>query len=411
MNYTEALNYIHSIPKFRRPLGNENLEKLLFSLGDPHKRLKYVHIAGTNGKGSTAALIESILRAAGYKTGLYTSPYIETFNERIRVNGENIPDDSLALYASRVRRAMENADAPVSEFAFVTALAFLYFDELDCDAVVLEAGMGGRLDATNVIEDSLVSVICSIGLDHTRYLGDTAEDIAFEKCGIIREGSAVVSYPNDAAAQSVIRRAANEKKARLIVADKARAAENGFIYKGKTYPLSLRGAYQPQNAASALEAVNVLRARGFDISDEAVQNGLQNARWAARFEFLSEDLVIDGGHNPDGVKVLLGSLLALKRPFVLVTAMMEDKDYESCARIIAPYARAVWTTELDMPRCLSAERLADAVRKVNPRVTVNKNAVSAVADALKAADGALTCVYGSLYLAGEIRRHFKRGGE
>ena len=197
MNYEQSIDYIHSIPKFCRPLGNANLEKLLTHLDNPQKKLKFIHIAGTNGKGSTAAMTAEILKKSGFKTGLFTSPYLEVFNERIRINGENITDNDLAEYVTRVKAIMEENNALVSEFAFITAVSFLYFYEKQCDIVVLEVGMGGKLDATNVIDSSLVSVICKIGLDHTQYLGDTIEEIAKEKCGIMRNGGTAVSYPNN----------------------------------------------------------------------------------------------------------------------------------------------------------------------------------------------------------------------
>ena len=185
MNYVQALDYIHSIPRFVRPLGNANLKKLLFHLGNPHLEQRYIHLAGTNGKGSTAAMISSVLKEQGYKTGLFTSPYIEVFNERIQINGENIPDDDLVKYIDRVKTVMEQNDAQVSEFAFICAVSFLYFKDMNCDFVVLETGLGGKLDATNVIEESVVSVLCSISLDHMQFLGNTVEEIALEKCGII----------------------------------------------------------------------------------------------------------------------------------------------------------------------------------------------------------------------------------
>ncbi|MCH5209916.1 MAG: bifunctional folylpolyglutamate synthase/dihydrofolate synthase [Oscillospiraceae bacterium] len=419
MNYTEALNYIHSIPKFRRPLGNANLRRLLESLGNPQKNLSYVHIAGTNGKGSVAAMTARILEESGYRTGLFTSPYLEVFNERIRINGENIPDDKLADYTARVKRAMETGDALVSEFAFVTAVALLYLYEQKCDIVILEAGMGGRLDATNVIDRSLVSVICRIGLDHTQYLGNTVEEIAYEKCGIIRDGGTVVSYPNGDV-EKIIKKCSEEKNARLIIAETAEDTENGFSYKGKEYLLSLKGSYQPQNAAVALETIEILRQNGFNIPETAVLAGLRNVLWPARFEFVTDNIIIDGGHNIDGIRALRESLLSLDRPIVLVMAMMEDKDYETCIRHIAPIAKTVVATELNMPRCVSSGRISDIVKSMNIPVIVNNNPVEAVNAALSAATSALTysapetgggsvvCVCGSLYLAGEVRKNFRK---
>lgn len=407
MNYTESLNFIHSIPKFRRPLGNANLSRLLKVLGNPQKKLKFIHIAGTNGKGSTAAMTAEILRRSGYRTGLFTSPFLEVFNDRIRINGENISDDELADCTTRVKKAMEENNAPVSEFAFVTAAAFLYFYEKNCDFVVLEVGMGGKLDATNVIDKSLVSVICKIGLDHTQYLGNTIEEIALEKCGIIRENGIAVSYPNDDIID-IIKQYAADKNTQLIIADKPEITENGFIYKGNEYALSLKGAYQPQNAAVALEIANALREKGIEISESAVQKGLAHTQWAARFEFVADNVIIDGGHNIDGIRALKKSLLALNREIILVMTMMEDKAYEECIREIAPIAKTVVATEVNMPRCLKAEKLSYIASSMNVPVIVNTNPQDALRTALEISDDAAVCVCGSLFLAGEIRKNFPK---
>lgn len=407
MNYTDALEFIHQIPKFRRPLGNANLKVLLGALNNPQDKLKFIHIAGTNGKGSTAAITAEILKRSGYRTGLFTSPFLEVFNERIRINGDMIADNELAEYTERVKRVMEENDAYVSEFAFVTATAFLYFYEKKCDFVVLEVGMGGRLDATNVISDSLVSVICKIGLDHTQYLGHSIEEIADEKCGIIREGGTVVSYPNGEV-NTIISNYAKKMNAELVFAEEAYKAENGFIYKGEKYPLSLMGVYQPQNAAVALEVVNALIKKGVQIPENAVIDGLKNVQWAARFEFVADNIIIDGGHNIDGIKALKKSLLDLKRDIVLVMAMMEDKDFNACIREIAPIAKTVVATEIQMPRCLKADVIKEFADGMNVRAIVNNNIADALKTAVSLADGGIVCVCGSLFLAGEARRIFQK---
>ena len=407
MNYTQALNFIHSIPKFRRPLGNENLKKLLTHLGEPQKNLKFIHIAGTNGKGSTAAMTAKILQKSGYKTGLFTSPFIEVFNERIRINDEYISNDDLAVYTKRVKTAMEKYNAPVSEFAFITALAFLYFYEKKCDIVVLEVGMGGRLDATNIIENSLISVICKISLDHTQYLGNTIEEIASEKCGIIRKNGTVIAYPN-VTTDKIVTDYAKSLNADLIIADKAIKTDKGFVYKGKEYPLSLHGSYQAQNGAVVIEIIKILRNKGFNISDSDINDGLKFTNWPARFEFISDNIVIDGGHNIDGITALKTSLDELNKDIILVMAMMEDKDYEDCIRKIAPIAKAVVATQLEIPRCLDANAIYNIVDSMNIPCFVNTNPNEAVYKALNLAQDGIVCVCGSLYLAGEIRKNFKK---
>ena len=400
MNCYQAIEYIHSIPKFVRPLGNAQLGELLELFGNPQDKLKFIHIAGTNGKGSTASICASILKAAGYKTGLFTSPFIEVFNERIRINGENIPDSELAEYVYKVKTAMESNSISISEFAFITAVSLLYFYDKQCDIVVLETGMGGRLDATNIIPCPLVSVLTSISLDHMQYLGNTVEEITAEKCGIIKQNGIVVTYPNDGV-MNIIEGFAKKNNARLIKTGKSVSSENGFIYKGIKYPLSLKGEYQPQNAAVALEAICALA--GFDISDEAINEGLKAAQWMARFEFIKDNLLIDGGHNIDGIKALKKSLLKLEKPVILVMAMMEDKSCTECVNEIISVADYFIATELDMPRCLKAEKLFELSNSNGEVIT---NCTEAVQKALAlAGDDKLVCICGSLYLAGEIRKN------
>ena len=325
--------------------------------------------------------------------------------QQVYLNGENITDNDLAEYVTRVKAIMEKNNALVSEFAFITAVSFLYFYEKQCDIVVLEVGMGGKLDAPNVIDSSLVSVICKIGLDHTQYLGNTVEEIAKEKCGIMRNGGTAVSYPNNDV-RDIIEKYAKSKNVSLTFADTALPTENGFIYKSKEYPLSLKGTYQPQNAAVVLEITSALNKQGFNISDEDISYGLSHTSWAARFEFVSDRVVIDGGHNIDGIKALKKSLLSLNRDIVLVIAMMEDKDYKACIREISPVAKAVFATQLDMPRCLSSEKISDIIGSMNIPVFVNNNPKDALQNALDFSDNSIVCVCGSLYLACEIKKIF-----
>ena len=408
MNYTRALEFVHSIPKFQRPLGNANLRRLLECLGSPQESLEFIHIAGTNGKGSTAAMIASVLKEQGYKTGLFTSPFIEVFNERIKINNVNISDEALSEYIWFVKDTMEKSNAYVSEFAFITAIAMVYFKNAKCDFVVLETGMGGKYDATNVIDESVVSVLTSIGLDHMQYLGNTIEEIAIEKCGIIKEYGTVVSYPNNSV-MSVIEAQCRKKHAFLITAKGAETVDGGIVYNEKYYPLNLRGEYQIQNAAVAVEALQAMRRKGINISPEAMCKGLMEVQWPARFEFVRDNVVIDGGHNIDGIKALKKSLRSLYKNVILVMAMMEDINYEECIKEIAPAARMLIATELNMPRCLKAEKLADFARGINSEVVVEDNTENAVKRALKeAGDEEIVCICGSLYLAGEARKIFSK---
>lgn len=408
MKCQEALAYVHSIPKFRRPLGNENLRRLLECLGDPQEKLKFVHIAGTNGKGSTAVMVASALREQGYRTGLFTSPYIEDFCERIQLNNVNIDRDTLSEYIWFVKDTMEKSDAYVSEFAFITAVALLHFANMKCDYVVLEAGMGGRYDATNVIDESVVSVITAIGLDHMQYLGDTIGQIAIEKCGIIKERGTVVAYPTKRV-MPVIQEECRKRMATLTVAQMPEKKADGIEYKSKLYPLGLRGEYQAGNAAVALETLFAMRKKGVEISDEAIEKGLASAKWPARFEFVRDNVIIDGAHNIDGIMALKASLKALHKNVIIVMAMMEDKSFKSCVEAIAPMAREFIATELDMPRCLNSKILADCAKDTKANAIAEADIEKAIKLAMShAEEDELVCVCGSLYLAGEARKIFSK---
>lgn len=388
MNYNESLKYINSIPKFSKILGNDELSRLLLRLENPQNKLRFVHIAGTNGKGSVSAMTASVMAECGLTVGLYTSPFIEVFNERIQINGENIPDDELAEAATRVRCEVENLCADISAFAQITAMAFLYFAKKKCDLVILEAGLGGLLDATNVINAPEVCAITKIGLDHTEYLGDTTEKIAEQKCGIIKHGTIAVTCRNqDASALRVIEASCKKACVPLKIADE---------YEGE---LGLFGDFQKSNAGIA-EKICLQLGAGY----EEIKRGLKNAKWPARFEFLKKNLVLDGGHNPDGVHALISSLSKLGKRIIFVVAMMADKDVENSAAQIRATAKKVIVTQIDMPRCMSAEELS----RLFPSSDVENDCIAAVRTALElCGKGEIVCVCGSLYLAGEIRPHFK----
>lgn len=410
MTYEEAVCYIHSIPKFNRVLGNDRLRQLLRRMDNPQNKLRFLHVAGTNGKGSAAAMLAKILQEAGYRVGLFTSPYIEVFNERIQINGENIKNQELARLVEEVKGHVDGMSEGPSEFAFVTACALLYFYRHVCDFVVLEVGMGGALDATNVIEESDVSMLMRIGYDHMEYLGDTLSEIAQTKCGIIKEGGTVVSYPQAVEAMQVIRTVCEKRHARLIVADKPQRGSDGtFCYNGSTYRLKLRGSWQADNAAVVLETVGALRQKGVEIPERAVSKGLESVTWPARFEVISQNpmVILDGAHNQDGIEELAKSLKALGRRIILVMAMMKDKTYKECVQNIAPVCRCLIATQIDMPRCEQAEKLA-RIAEGECDVLVCTNPVEAVKMACGMANReTAVCVCGSLYLAGEVRRYYK----
>ncbi len=406
MNYSEAIEYIHNTPKFSRVLGNDMLRALLLKLGNPHKEQKYIHIAGTNGKGSVAVMTDSILRASGLKTGLFTSPYIEVFNERIKVNGENIPDDELAGIVTYVKDTIEQNDTPVSEFALDLACALIYFKKMNCDIVILETGLGGRLDATNVTEEKLLSVITSVSLDHTEYLGDTIEEIATEKAAIIKNSAHTVLYANNpSAVLDIVEHTCKENGSTLHISDKAELRYGCLMYGGIGINLPLAGSYQLENAMCAIKCAEVLRDMGYDISDNSIYEGISSVKWPVRFEYMNERLIIDGAHNPDAIEKLTDELINIGTPILPVIAMMSDKAVEDCADIIASKFERVITTQIDMPRCMSAEELKSIFDKKNISAIALCDAAEAVKTALNTE--ATVCVFGSLYLAGQIRSIYK----
>lgn len=388
MDYNETLKYINNTPKFSKILGNDDLKKLLDRLGNPQDKPDFIHVAGTNGKGSVCAMLASVLRASGKNVGLFTSPFIEVFNERIQINGENISDCDLARIATKVKQEIDSLGVEISVFAQITAMAFLYFAEKNCDIVVLETGLGGRLDATNVISAPKLSIITKISLDHTEYLGDTLEKIAAEKCGIIKPGCKVITCQSqDKSVFSVINTACKSIGVPLFMAD-----------ANSEYPLSLSGEYQKENSAVA-----ILAAKKLGICEEDIRKGLLCTKWIARFEYLKDNLILDGGHNPDGIRALISSLKALNKPVNFVVAMMQDKDTDDVASQIRDFAKNVIVTEVKMPRCMPADKLA----KLFPGCTVETDSISAVKKALsETTPEELVCVCGSLYLAGEIRKTF-----
>ena len=411
MNYSEALKYIHSLSVFGSVLGLERIEKLTEKLGNPQNDLKFIHIAGTNGKGSTCTMIAEILTAAGYKTGLYTSPFVIDFRERIQVNGNYIGEEDL----SRLTKRVKDKNVQVTEFEFITAVAFLYFKEQNCDFVVLETGLGGRFDATNVIASPTVSVITKIDYDHTAYLGETLPEIAGEKCGIIKN-SPTVCYPlQEAEALNTIKIKSN----RLILPSveelkilKTTPFGNTFIYKDEEYETSLSGVHQVYNAITALETVSILN---LNVEKDALIKGIKNASIPARMEVISQNplVILDGAHNPDGANALSSYMEKLGGKIVAICGMMADKNCEGFLSRVLPFCKKVITvTVTENTRTESAENLAHTSKKYCHSVET----ADSYTEAIKKAENSLNendviFVFGSLYLAGGIREelisHFK----
>ncbi len=373
MNYTECLDYIHNVSwTFCKP-GLERIGELCKRLGDPQKELKFVHIAGTNGKGSFCSMLSSVLREAGYKVGLYTSPFITVFNERMQINGENISNDELIELTELIRPIADSMEDKPTEFELITALAFEYFRRHKCDVVVLEAGMGGRLDSTNIIESSLLSVITGIALDHTAFLGDTPEKIAKEKAGIIKLGCPVLFGGYNDSAEAVISKTAKAQGSRYFATRQKKINVTSFTLGGSTFDygehkdmeISLLGEYQPKNAANVICAVDILRERGLEISDAALRKGLRKARWHARFEVLADSplVIFDGAHNPEGIASAVKSIKLYfgDEKVYLLTGVLRDKDYTAIANDLATVAEKAFTVTPPSPRALEAEAYADVL--------------------------------------------------
>jgi len=400
MTAKEAIDYLNHYGWSQWKLGLERTEELLRRVGDPQDGLKFIHVAGTNGKGSTCAMLEKILRTAGYRTGFYPSPFIEDFRERIQVAGEMISEDDLARITERVASEADAMDEHPTHFELITAIGMLYFAEQKCDIVVLEVGLGGTFDSTNVISAPLVSVICNIGLDHTEYLGNTVEEIAATKCGIIKSGSFVACYDNQPDVMEIIERTCREKGCPLYKS----------VDETLRYPISLIGPHQKKNALTALAVIHAMRDRGWEISEEAVREGLATTVWPARFEVMSKDplFIIDGGHNPQCAKALTDSLedYIPGQKVTFIIGILKDKDYEKVLDIVMPYGNEFITLTPDSPRALSADELAQVINKKGGRAVSASTADEAIP--LAVSKGLPVVAFGSLYLAGLVRTAFRR---
>lgn len=453
MTYEEALQYIHGTLKFGSKLGLKNITNLLYFMGNPHKKLKYIHVGGTNGKGSVTSMITSILKQQGYKVGMYTSPYIEEFTERIQINGRHIEEKQLARITQWIQGIIQKMTAQgyahPTEFEVVTAIAFQYYCEQACDFVVLEVGLGGRFDATNVIDSPLVSVITSIGMDHMAFLGDTIAQIAFEKSGIIKPDNIVVVCPDQHPdAVQVLRRIAQERNARIVIGDTDAIDITSdtlrgiaFSYQSNQYQIGLVGAHQVLNAVTAISAVEVLK-KYYDIpiSRENMRIGLETVRWPGRLEILSKDplFIVDGAHNMPAVTALKKSLIKYlninedsvppwlsaaspstecrtpENKISFVIGMMEDKEYEKCIRILAPIADCMIATAPLDKRALPARKLGEVMAKYCDNVLIEEDIEQAVRLGMErvkkgaCADRHILCCCGSLHLIGVVRKLFRQ---
>lgn len=416
MNYEEALEYIHSINwEFCKP-GLERIEKLCQGLDNPQNSLKFIHVAGTNGKGSFCAMLSSVLTEAGYKTGLYTSPYIKFFNERMAINGESISNSELVAITEKVKMVADKMEEKPTEFELVTAIALEYFKQNNCDYVILECGLGGRLDSTNIVDTTVLSVITGISLDHVSILGDTIEKIAYEKAGIIKEGIPCLWCGKDTNAREVIKQRASQQNSKLFDVNHnnikiKEATLNGTIFdfeNHKNVKIKLLGTYQPINASNVLKAIEILRSMGISVDDCHVLKGLEKARWSARFERILDTptMIFDGGHNAEGVFSAVESIekyFPNERVYI-ITGVMKDKDYNIIAKRVSQVADKVYTVTPDNPRALNAKDYAQVYSSLGIDSQPFDDIMSAVKTCVSEAsqnNKSIICL-GSLYMYKEL---------
>ena len=408
-----VIEYIHSHGRFSGKAGLHRIKALCDALENPQDKLKFIHLAGTNGKGSTATMIASIMQKAGYKTGLFTSPFLVKFNERIKINGQMISDFDLERLTKKVSKAEKNIKIPegekIGEFEFVTALAFLYFLEQKCDIVVLETGLGGSFDATNIIKNPQVSVITPISLDHVQVLGNTLAEIASTKAGIIKPNCKAVTAANQAS--EVLEVLKNVKSDIIepepVFQSKCDLKGGSFIFKNQEYKISMIGEHQIQNAQTALQTIFELKSMDWSISENAIKQGLECAKISGRMEKIHENplILLDGGHNIDGVKSIESTAKTLlkDRKLHLVVGMVSDKDVKVCTSILNKLSDFIIITEPDNPRAMDAAQLAKCFNK---KVEIYKNSYDAFEKALEIPKEDAVIICGSLYLIGEAESFF-----
>ena len=417
MNATEAIEYIHSVFWKGSIPGLSRTQELLEKMGNPQDSLKYIHIAGTNGKGSTASMTASILRKAGYRTGLYTSPYIYRFHERMQVDGEQITDEELVEVTQFVKPLADSMAEQPTEFELVCCIAFEYFKRKNCDFVVLEVGMGGEFDATNVIKTPEVAVITNIGLDHTDYLGSTVEEIAKTKAGIFKEGGSAVIYRSTPSVEAVFEQVIAERNGKLRKADFAGLKQHSHGLEGQVFDcggrkglvLPLLGDHQMHNAAVVLGVMDTLIEKGYSITEQHIFEGMRDVTWPGRFDIVSRDplFIIDGGHNPQCIEALVKNIedYLAGRKVIALTGVLADKDYADMYQPVMPLVSQFVCITPDNPRKLEAADLAKYLQEKGAKATPCGSTAEGVKTAIELAgkDGVVLC-FGSLYSIGAIHQ-------
>lgn len=427
MNYRESMEYLEDVAHLGSVPGLERIRTLMEYLGNPEKNLRFVHVTGTNGKGSTCACLTSILAESGFRTGLFTSPFFTKYNEEISINGVDISDDEFAETLTTVRQELERMLADghghPTVFEITLALAFRYFYDQHCDIVVLEVGLGGLGDATNIIGAPEIALITPISLDHTAFLGSTLAEIAREKSGIIKTGCIALTAHQPAEVLEVIERACAETSVPLYTpAEYATctsyslegqvmdvpAAAYGCAHDALTVKTPLLGSYQHENISLAIAAAQLLRERGLDITDDSIAAGIASTKWPGRFELIHQNpaIVIDGAHNADGIESLHASVERYfgQKKLFFITGILADKDYRYMMNRMLPHASEIYTITVPNPRALPADDLAECIRELGGEATPCESIESALETVLaKAAPDDVILVFGSLYYIGCVR--------
>ncbi len=419
MTYEESLDYIATLKSRGSRPGLERIEKLMQLLGNPQKELTCIHVTGTNGKGSVCAMLSGILKNSGYRVGMFTTPCLEKLNEMFVFDGCEISDSTFAEVCSTVKPKCEEAGA--TEYEFYTAVAFCLFKKLGADIVIIECCMGGLLDATNIIEKPLLSIITGIARDHTAYLGNSLCDIARHKAGIIKEGRPAVVVCEDKEALETISDIAASRNAPCIKITENPKITNADLYKItfdcsllKNVTVSLVGLYQKTNALTAIYASYELKKQGLKINESNIRYGLANVKWKGRFEILCKEptIIYDGCHNVQGCSMASDTLSGIfgGKKLIFVTGVLKDKEYKEMTRLIAPHADIAFISEPPNPRALPASELAKIYTECGVSCRVFKKPGEAVREALIYAQksGSPVFVFGSLYMYGEIKSHIKK---
>lgn len=421
MNFSEALNYISSADSYGIVPGLDNICALCKELSDPQDKLRYIHIAGTNGKGSVGTFLDNILINSGYKTGRYTSPAVMDYLEKFQICSQNIAENKFAIYIEKVKKAVDSMVARglphPTVFEIETAIAFCYFADEKCDIVLLEVGMGGKNDATNIINNSLLSIITSISSDHTQFLGNTIQEITLEKSGIIKDNGNVVTISQVPEITDIIRKVCEEKSATLKISKIYNIRDYSYSNFIQTFSyenyenikINMLGKFQIENAIIAIDACKILSDLGYKISDKNIYDGLYNSKWQGRFEIIRKNaplFIIDGAHNKAAAIRLRESIdiYFSDSKIVYIMGMFKDKDYAEIAKITAKRATKIYTIDTKNNRSLTADALAKEIKNYNSNVTPCESIINAVENSLKEQCDVIIA-FGSLSFLNEIKRY------